>query len=295
MRDLESIFESWAQGPGKTEEDRCDNAISAIRDAINSSHKLQNRGVNVFLQGSYRNEVNVRQDSDVDVGVVCTNTFFYDYPDGADENFSGHPSSNYTFKQFKAEVGEALVNKFGRGAVARGSKAFDIKENSYRVESDVAVFFEYRDYRTDKSYIKGVALMPDNDDRRIYNYPEQHYENGAIKDEVCNGRYRELVRILKKLSNEMEDSSKITISGIPSFLCECLIWNVLNEYFNTGSYTNDLRNCLLFAHKQLEKTDSNNWLEVSDLKSLFHSSQKWTKQEALDFIFAAWNYIGFEQ
>lgn len=293
MRDWESTFQSWAQGPGKTEQDRCENAIRAIRDAISASDKLKSRGVNVFLQGSYRNRVNVRQDSDVDIGVVCTTTFYTDYPEGTDDSTFSNVSSDYTFKQFKDEIEQALVDKFGRNAVTRGNKAFDIKDNSYRVESDVAPFFEHRRYDKTGRYIPGVQLKPDSGGI-VLNYPEQHYDNGTAKNTNCSRRYKRLVRILKKLSNEMEDKGIQAARGIPGFLCECLIWNVPNDHFNTGSYSNDLRNCIIFLYEQLGKDDSDEWGEVSELKYLFRASQKWTKQQARDFIVAAWNYVGFE-
>ena len=54
--------------------------------------------------------------------------------------------SNYKYNVFKNEVGEVLALHFGQNAVKRGNKAFDIKENSYHVEADVAPFFEHRRY-----------------------------------------------------------------------------------------------------------------------------------------------------
>jgi len=36
------------------------------------------------------------------------------------------------------------------------------------------------------------------------------------------------------------------------------------------------------------------WGEVSELKYLFRSPQKWTREQAHKFIDAAWDYIGFE-
>ena len=39
-RDWEGTFNSWAQPPGKTEEQRSENAIRGIRNAINRSSKL---------------------------------------------------------------------------------------------------------------------------------------------------------------------------------------------------------------------------------------------------------------
>ena len=75
-RDWEQVFLGWARGPGVTEQERVENTERQIRDAVSASEKLRNRGIKVFAQGSYRNRVNVRQDSDVDIGVLCYDTFF---------------------------------------------------------------------------------------------------------------------------------------------------------------------------------------------------------------------------
>ena len=78
-RDWETQFRQWASPPGKTEQDRCDNAVSAIRNAIKASEKLKTRSISVIAQGSYRNNTNVRKDSDVDIGIVCSDSLLNDY------------------------------------------------------------------------------------------------------------------------------------------------------------------------------------------------------------------------
>lgn len=296
MKNWEPTFQLWKQGPTDAEKERSSNAIEAIKAAISSSDKLRSREVNVFLQGSYRNNVNVRKDSDVDVGLVCTDTFFTRYPDGTNRGTFGNEASSYSFKQFKNEVEEALVGKFGREAVTRGNKAFDIKANAQRITSDATPFFQFRDYYdTTGRYTQGVALLPDRGGDRIYNFPEQHYKNGVRKNTNCNRRYKRLVRILKKLCTQMEDEGVPAARGIPGFLCECLIWNVHDSLLDfTDSYSNNLRSSLVYLYQKLGSEESGQWCEVSDLKYLFHPSQKWTKEQARRFIHAAWNYVGFQ-
>ena len=130
-RDWESTFSFWAEPPGKTEEQRYENAIRAIRNAIDRSPKLKQRNIQVFTQGSYRNRVNVRQDSDVDVGVMLYQYFLSQYPKGKTHADFGNSDAGYPFSQFKAELEEALVAYFGRAAVKRGNKAFNIKARGH--------------------------------------------------------------------------------------------------------------------------------------------------------------------
>ena len=175
-RDWESTFSFWAQSPSKTEQERCENVIRAIRGAVECSPKLQIRKIKVFTQGSFRNRVNVRQDSDVDVGVMLHDYFIAQYPAGKKDTDFGNCDAGYGFAQFKNELEEALVARFGRSAVTRGNKAFDIKASSSKVEADVVPLFEFRQYWERGAYRAGVALFPDNSVRRIENYPERLVE-----------------------------------------------------------------------------------------------------------------------
>ena len=293
-RDWENTFRTWARPPGQTEQDRCENAVRAIRNALNNSTALQNRNCTVFLQGSYRNNTNVQQDSDVDVGILCTDTFFMNLPEGySREQFNISPAT-YEYATFKNDVQRALESYFGAGAVTRGNKAFDIKANTYRVEADVAPFFEHRRYSANGTYLSGVELQGDNG-IRVINWPEQHYSNGVNKNNTTSRRYKGIVRILKSLSVEMGDNSNQTAKNIAGFLLECLGWNVPNDHFGHDGYCADVRASLAFLFNNTRTDDvCSEWGEVSDLKYLFRGGQKWTRQQAHDFTSAAWDYVGFD-
>ena len=100
MRDWESDFRKWAKPPGITEEQRIENAEKSIRNAIRASEKLRERNVRVFTHGSYKNNTNVRRDSDVDIAVVAYHTFFPDYPVGTNDETFGNIISDYKYSSF---------------------------------------------------------------------------------------------------------------------------------------------------------------------------------------------------
>jgi predicted nucleotidyltransferase len=293
-RDWEEQFREWAKPPGKTEQDRCDNAESAIRNAIKASDKLKARDIRIFAQGSYRNNTNVRKDSDVDIGILCTDTLLNDFPPGMNRDDFGLTPATYHYEQYKNEIEEALVNHFGRPAIKRGNKAFDVHETTYHVEADVAAFFEHRRYEKDGTFIKGVALRTDREKKRTKNWPEQHYENGVSKNKATGTRFKSIVRVLKALSNEMTGQG-VRAASVPGFLIECLVWNVPNSDFQNSTYRADVRAALAFLFDNTRShEDCKEWGEVSDLIYLFNSEQKWTLQQAHDFTSATWDYIGFE-
>ena len=291
----EDRFRTWAQSPSQTETERAENAEQMVQNAIKASSKLNARDIKVFAQGSYRNRTNIRRESDVDIGVLCYDTFFFELPPDRTKESFRIVGATYPYAQFKNEVGEALTSYFGTGAVTRGNKAFDIKETSHHVEADVAPFFEHRRYNSNETYLSGAELRPDNGSPgKIHNWPEQHYENGNGKNKRTARAYRALARILKNLRCDMEDNHTPAAKAITSFLAECLIWNVPDADFAHSDFSGDLRAALMFLY-QNTTTDQlcQEWGEVSELKYLFRPQQKWTRQQVSDFIMAAWNYVGF--
>jgi hypothetical protein len=246
-RDWEAVFTTWSKGPSDTENQRAENAERQIRQAIALDPNLSSRNIKVFTQGSYRNRVNVRKDSDVDIGVLCFDAYFPEYPDDNVKALMEKTASaaTYTYAVYKNEIESALINRFGRANVTRGKKSFDVHENTYRVEADVAAFFEHRRYTSSSRYLSGVEMIPDDlSPPRIRNWPEQHYENGVGKNTSTNRRYKRLVRILKTLCNEMSDNGIAAAKVVPSFLVECLVWNVPDDKFGSATYRALVRSAL---------------------------------------------------
>lgn len=301
IRDWESTFAQWAMPPGKTEQDRLENAAQVIRAALKADDKLRPVTM-VYLQGSYRNRVNVRQDSDVDLGILYTgNSFGVQYPEGMGDTDFGNSAASYTSRQFKDDVGRVLIRHFGEGAVDRGNKAFDVSANTYRVEADVVPTFVHRRYSKNGWYICGVQLNPDNGGRienwpeRLYDdvhWPKQHYEKGVDKNTATKRRYKGNVRILKKLRNEMEDNGIPEAVPVTGFVIECMTWNVPNDRFGNLTWDQDIQRVLRFLwNNTKDDAGCSEWGEVSDLKYLFRASST-KRQQAHAFINAAWDYVG---
>lgn len=294
MSGWETTFNEWAQPPGQTEQEKCANAEKAIKNAIKTSDVFKSRNINVFAQGSYRNNTNVKKESDVDIAVVCNDVFLSDLPNGKTWSDFGITDGNYNYTQFKNEVGQALTAYFGSGSVTRGNKAFNIRENSYHVEADVAPFFEHRRYQSNGTYILGVELRPDNGGK-VINWPQQHYDNGVAKNNLTNRNFKRTIRILKSLCVNMEENNVAASKKIPGFLIECLAWNCPDQNFMYSSYVDSVRACLahLFNNTITDEKCSE-WGEVSELKYLFRGGQKWTREQAHNFISAAWEYVGYK-
>lgn len=296
--DWEATFSSWGAAPSDSEQTKCENAERAVRKAIDASTKLSSKSIEVFAQGSYANRTNVRQDSDVDICVLYTGAFFPDYSmsQGLSGPVLGFTDWTYN-KEFKNDVEAALVSYFGKDSITRGNKAFEVHSNTYRIDTDVVPCFEHRRYLgtpQNNWYILGTQLHPD-DGGKIVNWPRQNYKNGVEKNEATGRRFKTVTRILKRLRNKMVDEGYKAAEPIPSYLIECLVWNVPNEGFNHTTLTDDVRYALAHLwNKTRADEHCNEWGEINELKYLFRPSQPWTRDQVNTFLQAAWDYIGFK-
>ncbi len=186
-RDWNVTFNFWASPPSDTELEKYGNAERAIRKAIVASQAFVLRNISVFVQGSYANGTNVRQDSDVDICVLYKDAFFSDYglaeADMSDAKL-GFTDGQYLYATFKNDVHSALENYFGSAHATRGNKAIDIRENTYRVDADVVPCFEHWLFEGNVNnhwHRTGTQIFPD-DGGAIVNWPKQNYDNGVTKD-----------------------------------------------------------------------------------------------------------------
>lgn len=296
----EDTFIAWAKGPSKTESEKCENAERMVKKAINADEQLTNLDISVFAQGSYHARTNVRQNSDVDICIRYNSSFFPDYPPGTNHQSFGNSDGSLPFKDFKDMVGRALANYFGEDGVTRGNKAFDVHANTYRIDADVVPTYEHRRYTGGKNkdgshhYLSGVAFIPDKGSI-IKNWPEQTYTNGVMRNMATARKYKCTIRILKRLRDKMQSENIAKAQDVSSFLIESLVWNADVKAFSQIKYTDILRYVIadVWGNTQLDK-DCSEWGEVNELKYLFNSSQPWTRQQAHEFLQAAWSYIGYK-
>ena len=143
-------------------------------------------------------------------------------------------------------------------------------------------------------YESGTELHPDNGGK-IINWPQQNYENGIAKNDVTGQGFKAVTRILKRLRYELIDEGYVIAESIPSFLIECLAWNVPNDHFGQNTWRGEVRYALAHLWNETRADEScREWGEVNDRKYLFRPSQPWTRGDVNSFLQTAWDYIGFE-
>ncbi|WP_256204281.1 nucleotidyltransferase [Planococcus faecalis] len=217
--------------------------------------------------------------------------FFADYPDGQGHKDFGNSDADYTFAQYRNDIETAMINHFGSENVEPGNKAIQINFNSYRVDADVVPCFEYRRYSKDGSYLTGTEFLTRHSQKRITNFPEQHYSNGVRKNNETSRRYKKMVRIFKRLRYNLLDEG-YDVENVSSFLVESLVWNVPNNRFNNLTLTEDVHQCFDYLIAQTSNSEkTKEWGEVSELLYLFHATRKYTLNDAQRFLVEGKAYL----
>lgn len=300
-RDWESTFSAWTGRASDAEQSRYEWTRDQIDRALRGNARLSTYSFKVYAKGSYPNFTNVVRDSDVDVAAELTTLFQTEFiSDARGLSLADVGVTPYTgdasLAGFKDDVHLALVDHFGSRPVDRGKKAIHIRESSRGLAADVVPCVSHRTYFSRAFYEEGIRLR--NDARRgdeIENYPKQHLERGTAKNDATSRRYKRVVRILKRLENEMVDRG--VIGAVPSFLLESALFNVPNSDFEYSTWTARVRAALAHIFNGTMNDDcvsSSDWMEVNRIKYLFHSNKGWTHGQAHEFASQAWDYIGFD-
>ena len=177
----EETINTWRMPPSNAEETKLSNAQRLVTEAIAAHPSLSKMGLEVFGQGSYANDTNVRLNSDIDINVQYATTFFYSIPSGKTEADFDLITSDYRFETYKNSVEQALVTKFGRASVVRNDKCLTVLASHDRVEADVVPTFQFRRYKDNGTYVFGAKFLSDKG-VEVINYPKQHIQNGKDKN-----------------------------------------------------------------------------------------------------------------
>jgi len=132
----ETQLETWAnQGAITTAKSTADS----VKNALNSYTEWP-EGIDfeVYLQGSYKNDTNIRGDSDVDV-VIQLNSTFYSNLSEDQKGVLGLTPASYGLPNFRANVLNILKSYYGQDQIVEGHKSIKVKATNGRLPADVVV------------------------------------------------------------------------------------------------------------------------------------------------------------
>jgi hypothetical protein len=303
--DRSALIDRWIRKSSASENDRMDRADRMVREAISRHPPFQRdlSDLHVYAKGSYANQTNVRQDSDVDIVVENRRLYYSDYIDfktaaaATPEPDTSDYTGIWTPETWRSEVESALKNHFNPADVdTEGSVAITIAEvPGSRPSADVVPAFEYRRYDTpDRRATHHGSKVFKKTGGVLINYPFQQLTNGNSKDRRTSGKYKEFARALKNGENALVDAN--LMDGKPSYLMECLAYNVADRNLTQG-YTRSawFQYALATLYNQLRPAEyeHDQWVEPNELKWLFGPVQAWTVEDAREFTSSLWDYLEY--
>lgn len=255
----EQQLERWSHQGSIQQSAATYKAIKAVLHDPNAPYNA--KSYDSFLQGSYGNNTNIYADSDVDIAMMLTSTFYSDLSrlSEADERRynENRIEATYSYNEFKIDVLVWLKKNFGDG-VRMGKKAIFIPASGNRRDADVLVCAKHMAYHTYESFDKasswdGIVFWT-SDGTMIINYPKQHLENCTQKNKQTASCFKPNIRVLKNMRNAMIKNGFLNDGVAPSYFLEGMLWNVPGQNY-VGGYQQTFENYM-------------EWLRVCNLPDL---------------------------
>ena len=283
----ESQLETWShRGAVATAK----KSHESIRNCLNQYDDWPDgASYEVYLQGSYKNNTNIRGDSDVDVVVQLNSTFRSDTSAlSANERLlynSSYSGATYHWQDFRVDVLQALRGYYGLHKALEGKKS--VKVETPYLPTDVVVCIQYREYRrfrstNDQDYVEGMTFYVPAENRWIVNYPKLHYKNGVGKHQGTGNWYKPTVRLFKNARTYLVEHGVMASDLAASYFLECFLYNVPSDNFGT-SYQVTVLNViewLVEHHDTWDKLVCQN----EQLPIFGKAPEQWSEDKAIQFL-----------
>ena len=217
----ESTLSSWSHHQAGTASKQ---THVSVRDALAAYDWPPEVKYEVFLQGSYKNDTNLRRDSDVDVVVrlasklrprVALLTGEQLQEDGS------HKAAYERWHSFRRHALKAMRDRYGDAATS-GRKTIKLAKGAIQADADLVITLSYKE---------GIGFYLPDERRWVVSYPQQHYQRGLKKEEATSKRFKRTIRMFKAARNHLVNNGALTKDDAPSYFIECLLYNVPESLF----------------------------------------------------------------
>lgn len=228
----------------------------------------------IFLQGSYKNDTNLRRGSDVDVVVQLMEELppqVAKLRDSQLERNQDHKLAYGRWKSLRSQVLKALRSAYGAESVTSGRKSLKLAKGKIPASADMVVTTQCG---------TGIAFYLPDEHRWVVSYPKQHHARGLKKEKATNNRYKRTIRMFKAARNHLVENHAIKNGTAPSYFIECLLYNVPDDLYRprlAQSYRDIV--------EYLATTELKQFKCQNGVRELFGPSRDlWSVKEAQKFV-----------
>lgn len=235
----------------------------------------------IYLQGSYGNNTNIEDESDVDIVIEMTTAYYYNINSLSEDNQvkfrSEHPPSSISVKDFKMHIINILdLSHYD----------YEVKNKCIKIISgtslnaDIIICAKYKKFTTYYKCIEGITFF-DKKGNQIVSYPKNHKENMMAKNKLVPD-FKPTVRIFKNLKTETINKGVIDENSISSYFIESMIYNVKNYYFTISDLQNRILDIISWC---IEYITHYEMITPCEQYYLFGKGEnQWNERDALNFL-----------
>jgi hypothetical protein len=294
QQEREELLGKWIQPSSDDEVAQQERALRMVDQALAAS-PLASVAKRVYAKGSYANNTNVRRDSDIDIAVDCHEAIYYEsFPSVSPPVVLPQYTGEWTYEKWRKSVVEAVFAQFGDAVDSSGSIALRVPEVAgSRPSIDVVPGFHFRKYSSADatSWYDGAKVYAKSGDS-IVNWPAQQLSNGREKNDRTHRRYKNFVRALKSAEKGLVDDG--VIGAKPSYMMECLVYNVADSTLSTGGLDTAFRATLVELWAGLSDASIHDtWLEPNERKWALRGAQTWSVEDAREVVIGAWRLLTY--
>jgi hypothetical protein len=268
-------FTSWAGPASDAQDEKAARTERMVRQALESSPHLALLNVRVFAHGSGANNTNTKLSSDIDLVVMNEDEWCLPAPGQAfpPTFLRNNRDFNQVYQDFKRRVSQAVADAFRGERVEIGKKCVKLAGNEgTRIECDLLPCFRLGQFLW-SSDMRDPGVIFVTEGRQVASYPEQHLANGRAKNVATGYRFKQIVRILKKIRRDFEERQTVLSAAAPlpsSFEIECAVYNVPNALLTGGDlYDGVVAAVQWLAATLLSAAGANTLLMVNGRLALF--------------------------
>ncbi len=277
----ESQLQTWShQGAVTTAKQTHESIRNVLSDYQGWPEGIQYK---VYLQGSYKNDTNIRGDSDVDVVAQLNSSFCSNLSEEQKRRF-GFSTATYDWNHFRSDVLNALRGYYGWKKVTEGRKS--VKVQTPYLPADVVICLQYRKYpqypKHAGDYVEGMTFYVPAENRWVVNYPECHYANGVQKNASTHtdGWYKPTVRLFKNARTYLVEKKVIPSDLAPSYFLECFLYNVRDSNFGSS-----FQDTFCKVVNWLNRANLRQFICQNEQLPLFgNSPEQWSEEKARMFL-----------
>ena len=264
------------------------DTYNELKNFFESQINKEKYGEEIYLQGSYGNDTNIEDESDVDIVIEMTNVYYYNIDLlTMDEQYrfrSEHPSSNISINDFKMHVIDILQSS---------KYEYEVKNKCIKITSgtplnaDIIVCAKHKKFTTYDKYIEGIIFF-DKKGNQIVSYPKHHNDNMIAKNKSIPS-FKSTIRIFKNLKIELINNGFIDENSVSSYFIESMIYNVNDDYFTISNLENRILKIISWCIKYII-----NYKMITPCKQYYlfgKGKNQWNEHDAINFLRNAYTIV----